>query len=155
MAIAVAYDGSQAAKKVLKYAIREAALRKTTLLLVYALAPERVIKDKDPVVRSFSVADLAKHYKQAITQSVQSILQEGEREVAKAGLKWEARVLNIGKGVGPDLVKFFEEEMDHIDMVAVGIYKTSATGKFLLGSTARYVVFNAPCPVLTVSPVAD
>jgi|DewCreStandDraft_4_1066084.scaffolds.fasta_scaffold32236_2 nucleotide-binding universal stress UspA family protein len=152
MAIAVAYDGSEAAKKALKYAIREAALRMTEVLLVYALAPDRVFKDTRPFVRSFSISELTEHYRKAMTESVHAMLKEAEQEVAKAGLKSEVRVINIGKGTGPDIVRLLHEESS-VEMIAIGIYKTTPVGKFLLGSTAQYVAMNAPCPVLSVSPV--
>jgi nucleotide-binding universal stress UspA family protein len=48
---------------------------------------------------------------------------------------------------GEDLVKFAEE--NQIDQIYVGIEKKSKTSKLLLGSTAQYVILNAPCPVIT------
>ena len=40
-----------------------------------------------------------------------------------------------------------ENEIDHL---FVGIEKKSKTQKIFLGSTAQYVILNAPCPVITV-----
>jgi nucleotide-binding universal stress UspA family protein len=151
MAIAVAYDGEEPARRALTVAIREAARKKTGLLLVYALAPDRVIKDRRPIVRSLSFSDLAGHYKKAISEAVQSVLEEAEREVEKAGLERETRVLNIGEGVGADIVRMVQEEREKIEMIVVGIKKTSPTGKYLLGSTAQYLILHAPCPVLSVN----
>jgi nucleotide-binding universal stress UspA family protein len=37
-----------------------------------------------------------------------------------------------------------------IDQIFLGIIKKSKVGKFLFGSTAQYVILNAPCPVVTV-----
>jgi nucleotide-binding universal stress UspA family protein len=34
--------------------------------------------------------------------------------------------------------------------VIIGIVKKSKVGKILFGSTAQYLILNAPCPVLTV-----
>jgi len=49
---------------------------------------------------------------------------------------------------GEDLVEFAEQ--NQIDQVVVGVRRRSKVGKFVFGSTARYVILQAPCPVLTV-----
>jgi nucleotide-binding universal stress UspA family protein len=49
---------------------------------------------------------------------------------------------------GEQLVKFAEDEK--IDQIFLGIIKKSKVGKFLFGSTAQFVILNAPCPVVTV-----
>ena len=49
---------------------------------------------------------------------------------------------------GEDLVQFASE--NNIDQIMLGIKKTSRVGKFLLGSTARYVILNATCPVVSI-----
>jgi nucleotide-binding universal stress UspA family protein len=36
-----------------------------------------------------------------------------------------------------------------VDFICMGIQKKSKVGKLLFGSTAQYVILNAPCPVLT------
>jgi nucleotide-binding universal stress UspA family protein len=45
-------------------------------------------------------------------------------------------------------VKFAEDEK--MDQIFIGIIKKSKVGKFITGSTAQYVILNAPCPVVTV-----
>jgi nucleotide-binding universal stress UspA family protein len=49
---------------------------------------------------------------------------------------------------GEDLVDFARE--NQADMVVVGVKRRSKMGKLLMGSTAQYVVLQAPCPVVTV-----
>jgi nucleotide-binding universal stress UspA family protein len=53
-----------------------------------------------------------------------------------------------GSSPGEDLVYFAEE--NNIDQLFVGVEKKSKTQKMLLGSTAQYVILNAPCPVTAV-----
>jgi nucleotide-binding universal stress UspA family protein len=41
--------------------------------------------------------------------------------------------------------------MQHkIDEIVIAVKKRSKAGKWLFGSTAQYVIFNAPCPVVSV-----
>lgn len=53
-----------------------------------------------------------------------------------------------GFSPGEDLVKFAEE--NEIDHIFLGIKKKSKAQKAILGSTSRYVILKAPCPVTTV-----
>ena len=49
---------------------------------------------------------------------------------------------------GEDLVQFAEESK--IDEIIIGIRKRSKVGKLMFGSTAQYVILNAPCPVVSI-----
>ena len=49
---------------------------------------------------------------------------------------------------GEDLVQFAKD--NDIDMIFIGIKKTSKVGKLVFGSTAQYILLNAPCPVVVV-----
>jgi nucleotide-binding universal stress UspA family protein/CheY-like chemotaxis protein len=53
-----------------------------------------------------------------------------------------------GLSPGEDLIKFAKE--NEIDQIFLGIKKKSRAQKALLGSTSRYVILKAPCPVTTV-----
>ena len=52
-----------------------------------------------------------------------------------------------GFSPGEDLVKFAEE--NEIDHIFLGIRKKSKAQKAIMGSTSRYVILKAPCPVTT------
>ncbi len=65
-----------------------------------------------------------------------------------SNVEYDAQQSVRGLSAGEDLVKFAEE--NDIDHIFLGIKKKSRAQKALLGSTARYVILKAPCPVTTV-----
>ena len=65
-----------------------------------------------------------------------------------SGIKCEVQQSVRGLSAGEDLVKFAKE--NDINHIFLGIRKTSRAQKAILGSTARYVILNAHCPVTTV-----
>jgi len=50
---------------------------------------------------------------------------------------------------GEQLVKFSEGK--EYEFIFIGISKRSKVGKLLFGSTAQYIILNAPFPVITVN----
>jgi len=79
---------------------------------------------------------------------VKNALKTVRKELDESGLEYEVDELARGLSPGEDLVEFAEDnEVDHI---FVGVEKRSKTRKLLLGSTAQYIILNAPCPVTTV-----
>ena len=60
------------------------------------------------------------------------------------------KVPHAGGGLTPgeDLVEFAREHGS--DEIIVGVERRSKVSKLLLGSTAQFVILNAPCPVVTV-----
>ena len=53
-----------------------------------------------------------------------------------------------GTAIGESLVEYAER--NGIDEIVIGIQKRSKVGKLVFGSTAQYVILEAPCPVLAV-----
>jgi nucleotide-binding universal stress UspA family protein len=53
-----------------------------------------------------------------------------------------------GLQAGEDLVLLAEEHK--VDEIIIGVRRRSKVGKLLFGSTAQYVILNAPCPVVSV-----
>ncbi len=49
---------------------------------------------------------------------------------------------------GEALVQFAEE--NEIDEIVIGVRRRSKVGKLVFGSTAQFVILNAPCPVVSV-----
>ncbi|OQY50263.1 MAG: response regulator receiver protein [Desulfobacteraceae bacterium 4572_89] len=75
-------------------------------------------------------------------------LEFARQLLENSGIQCEAQQSVRGLSAGEDLVKFAEE--NDIDHIFLGIKKTSRAQKAILGSTARYVILKAPCPVTTV-----
>jgi nucleotide-binding universal stress UspA family protein len=78
---------------------------------------------------------------------------ERELEYQKSRLKdkniaCESLLSVRGLEPGEDLVRLAEEQQ--VDEIIVGVKRRSKVGKLVFGSTAQYVILNAPCPVATV-----
>lgn len=75
-------------------------------------------------------------------------LQHAENLFREAQIPCQTHLLIRGLSAGEDLVRFAEERECH--EVIVGVRRRSHVGKLIFGSTARYVILNAPCPVVSV-----
>ena len=78
---------------------------------------------------------------------------ESKLEKIKASFKaedipceWKSSVSYLSPG--EDLVEFAKN--NDIDEIIIGVRKKSKVGKLIFGSTAQYVILEAPCPVLAV-----
>ena len=130
MKIVVGYDGSNASKDALRLARTHAK----------AFGDGRIY-----VLRSISgrASEDAEDIKEA----------EGDLEYARqlfeeADIPCETHLLVRGMSPGEDIIKFAEDHK--ADEVIVGIRRRSRVGKALFGSTARHVIMEAPCPVVTI-----
>jgi nucleotide-binding universal stress UspA family protein len=129
MKIVVGYDGSNSSKEALRVTRR------------YALAFKAAVD----IVTSMEKG----------TEQEQQAIEDAERgqEWAKTMFDEEkvachTHLLIRGMAPGEDLVDFARE--NQADMIVVGVKRRSKMGKLLMGSTAQYVVLQAPCPVVTV-----
>ncbi|MBU4214489.1 MAG: universal stress protein [Cellulomonas sp.] len=68
-----------------------------------------------------------------------------------AGVEHQVRVLR-GGDVADDILGVAEEV--EARLVVLGLRRRSRVGKLILGANAQRVLFDAPCPVLTVKPEA-
>jgi nucleotide-binding universal stress UspA family protein len=129
MKILVAYDGSKVTKEALQLAIKHASAFKGTILLVHSMVggPEIPRKEFD---------DAEKELQQ------QEIILKGD------GLSCETLLSVRGLEAGEDMIRIADEKK--ADEIIIGIQRKSKVGKLLFGSTAQYIIMNAPCPVVTV-----
>jgi nucleotide-binding universal stress UspA family protein len=88
--------------------------------------------------------------------------EEGELEDFSAEQDADAlRELLAEKAVDAEVVSLYasdepadlivsQAELNDARLIVIGLRRRSQVGKMLLGSTAQAVLFNAPCPVLSV-----
>lgn len=86
--------------------------------------------------------------KQAEIEKADQGLEFARQFMENSGIQCEAQQSVRGLSPGEDLVNFARE--NDIDHIFIGIQKKSRAQKAILGSTARYVILKAPCPVTSV-----
>ncbi len=129
MKFLVGYDGSNAAENALKLAQNHANVFNADIHIVTSLEQGHDLSNED----------IGK--------------AEGELEYLRTpfnidNIHCETYVSVSYITPGEDLVQFAKD--NNIDEVFIGVRKRSAVGKLVFGSTARYVILNAPCPVVAV-----
>ena len=129
MKILVGYDGSNAAKEAIAVGIKRAKAFKADIVLVCSMVGGPEVPRKD-----FEDAEKNLDYEKSMLLD--------KKIACKA-------VLSVrGLEAGEDLVQLAEEHK--AGEVIIGVRRRSKVGKLIFGSTAQYVVLNAPCPVVTV-----
>ena len=130
MNIMVGYDGSNLAKDALKLAQNHAKSFGSKIKVV------KSVTRKHPLDHSI----------------IQAAEEELEREIRNQlnGNKanYETRLVVSSRSTGKNII--WVAELAKIDEIIIGAGKRSKVGKLLLGSTAQYVILNAPCPVITI-----
>jgi nucleotide-binding universal stress UspA family protein len=129
MKILVGYDGSKSAKEALKLARKHALAFGASVDVVTSM--EKGTEGEQPAIE-----DAERGLEWAKT------LFEEKKIVCKTHL------LIRGMAPGEDLVEFAKE--GNIDEIVVGVKRRSKVGKLLMGSTAQFVILQAPCPVVSV-----
>jgi nucleotide-binding universal stress UspA family protein len=129
MKILVGYDGSKVAEDALKLAQKHARVFEADIHLLTSLQQGPELQ-KDDIEKAESKLE---HLK--LTFNFDKIPCETHASVTY-------------QTPGEDLVQFVKDNA--IDLVFIGIRKRSKVGKLVFGSTAQYVILQAPCPVVTV-----
>jgi nucleotide-binding universal stress UspA family protein len=75
-------------------------------------------------------------------------LEFAESYLKEQNIPCETHLLVRGVEPGEDIVQFAKD--NDADLIIVGVRRRSKVGKLMFGSTAQYVILEAPCPVLTV-----
>ena len=129
MKILVGYDRSSVAKEALKLAKKHAKAFDAKVFILSALAQSNELELVD-IQRAehemeYMVTALKEDNISCETQAIVSLLPPGEV-----------------------LVQFAKE--NEIDEILIGLRRKSKVGKLIFGSTAQFVILNAPCPVVSV-----
>lgn len=81
-------------------------------------------------------------------ENAEELLQRTKSKVTEADIPCETLLSVRDLTTGENLSRIAKKK--GMDEVYIGIKKRSKVGKLLFGSTAQYVILNAPCPVVTV-----
>jgi nucleotide-binding universal stress UspA family protein len=130
MKILVGYDGSNAAKEALGLAIRHAEVFNAKIVVEKTLAQNYALTYEDV---------------EKAESSLKSIAYE---LLGTSASPHETYVIISKKSAGEQLVEFAGR--NDVDEIIIGVRRRSKVGKFVFGSTAQYVILNAPCPVVTI-----
>jgi len=127
MKILVGYDGSRASEKALKLAQNHAKAFNADIYLMTSLEQGPTLQKED-------------------IEKAEDDLENLKRPFKSDGIHCEADVVVSHLSAGEDLVQFIQE--NKIDEIFIGVKKRSKVEKLVFGSTAQYVILNAPCPVI-------
>jgi nucleotide-binding universal stress UspA family protein len=129
MKFLVCYDDSNVAVDALKTAVQRAKAFNAKVYVVTS------IKGGADVPRKLFVR-------------VEKDLKQVKAQIEEQGIECETRLSVRGLEPGEDLVQFAKQQ--NIEEIFVGVKRRSKVGKLVFGSTAQYVILEAPCPVCTV-----
>jgi len=129
MKILVGYDGSKAAENALKLAREHARVFEAGIHLFTSLQQSHELQKED-IEEAESRLDNLK-----LTFDFDKIPCETHASVSYLT-------------PAEDLVLFAKN--NEIDLIFIGVKKRSKVGKLVFGSTAQYVILEAPCPVVSV-----
>lgn len=130
MGIVVGYLATPEGHAALDAAVEEARQRSVEVVVVLS-----VRRDETPERRA----------------ELERALSEVRAELGGKGVQHDVRLLD-GGDVADDLISTAEEV--GAQLVVLGLRRRSPVGKLILGSNAQRVLFDAPCPVLTVKPAS-
>lgn len=128
MGIVVGYLATPEGRAALDAAVEEARQRSLPVVVVLSVRPD------EPQER------------RAETEAALGRVRE---ELDALGVEHDVRLLD-GGDVADDLIS--TAEAVDAQLVVLGLRRRSPVGKLILGSNAQRVLFDAPCPVLTVKP---
>jgi nucleotide-binding universal stress UspA family protein len=129
MKILVGFDGSKASKAALKLAAEHAQAFDAQIFLVQSMVGGPEVPKRD-------------------FEKAESELEYQKSQFINKNIACESLLSIRGLESGEDLVRLAKEQQ--VGEIILGVKRRSKVGKLIFGSTAQYVILNAPCPVVTV-----
>ncbi len=129
MKIMVGLDGSRVSEAALELAAEHAQAFDAQILLVQSMLGGPEVPKKD-------------------FENTERELEYQKNQFKNKNIACESLLSVRGLEPGEDLVRLAKEKQ--VDEIIVGVKRRSKVGKLIFGSTAQYVILNAPCPVVTV-----
>ena len=129
MKILVGYDGSNSAKEALNLAKIHAKAFGASVSVVTSME-KGTEGQREEIIQSEKGLEWAK-----------SVFEEN-------GIECDTHLLIRGLAPGEDIVEYARE--NQVEEIIVGVKRRSKVGKLLMGSTAQFVILQAPCPVVSV-----
>ena len=127
--IIVGYDGTPAAKAALALAKKHAKAFDARICVL-----ESLVGGNETKVEEIKAAE--------------DNLEDAKQFLERDNISCEAHLLIRGVAPGEDIVQFAKDNEAY--EIIVGVRRRSKVGKLMFGSTAQYVILEAPCPVVTV-----
>ena len=129
MKILVGYDETNAAREAIALAEQHARVFGAKIILVYSMVGGPEVPRKD-------------------FETAEESLEHEKNTLRDKKIPCDSILSVQGLEAGEDLVRLADERK--ADEIIIGVRRRSKVGKIIFGSTAQYVVLNAPCPVVTV-----
>lgn len=129
MKILVGYDGSKVADDVIKLARKHAKAFEAEVYIMTSLEQGAGLTKED-------------------IDRAESKLEKLKTSLKTDEISCEVQASVSYESPGEDLVRFAKE--NQVDEIVIGVRRRSKVGKLVFGSTAQYVILEAPCPVVTV-----
>ena len=129
MRILVGYDGSKVADDVIKLAHKHAKAFEAEVHIMTSLEQSAGLKKEE-------------------IDKAESKLEKLATSLKADEIACEIQAAVSYQSPGEDLVQFAIEK--GVDEIIIGVRRRSKVGKLVFGSTAQYVILEAPCPVVAV-----
>jgi len=129
MKIMACFDGSNTAEEAVRVAGAHAAAFGGQVLIVTSMAGGPEVARREFLAKERELA------------YAKSLIDKGRAAVS-------THLSVRGLSPGEDLVLLARQEA--FGEMVIGVRRRSTVGKLVFGSTAQYVILNAPCPVVTV-----
>ena len=128
--VVVGYDGSNVSKDAMRLAFERAKLYQTEIDVVQTVLQSHTLTYEE-----------IRRFEQNLENDVREICGDSE-------IPYRTHLLVTHQTSGEAIVEF---ATDHkTDEIIIGVQRRSKVDKLVFGSTAQYVILNAPCPVLTI-----